>query len=1024
MESGEVGQVTAATFDNTAAGSLLQVAPPSITPSPGTYATSQNVMITTATSGASIRYTTDGSTPTATAGTLFSNSISVSSTTTIKAIAYAPGMADSPVTLATYSIVPPPQITTVYPASGVAGTQVTISGTGFGATRASGGAWLGSTFGAVVSWSDTQIVATVASNARSGTAQVRQYGAWSNSLPFNVATATITSVSPASAAPGTPVTITGTGFGGTQGSGQVWLGSLNGIVQSWNDTQIVAVVASRSVSGKALVLQGGVMSNGVAFTVNTLLLQSISPASASPGASVTITGTGFGAWQGTGSVLLGSTMGSIVSWSDTQIVAQVGANTLSGVARVQQNGAWTNALTFTITGTTVTLQPNVLTLGVGDTQPIQALGSNGQPVSGLTWASSDASIIQLSSADPPILTALVPGRATITAGGASADVTVVSGPLPLGTTLWSVPGTYARMIPAVPSPTGVADLFAFQSDGTVKAITSDGVTVWTADASYALGPYSTILPDFQGGLVLATWNGSVYHLYRLDGLTGQRLDYNVGSNFFYNVRVHPDGTLFAIVENSQSSQVVGLDLVTGAEKFRFSPPGLYTYADMIIAGDGYAYLPYQGGSVSGSTPNYMRLLQVGSDGSSRVINIQERTSDSLVHFDWPDDGTATPALISNGADGVVLSWLEWNVTGSAPDFRVQKVWHMAVVSSGGGVTMTDGPLVAGQDQIPMAPVLQRQDGTFVGMAWIGRWEDSYSQMTKSMAAFDASGNVLWSVPNEEPLTATEDGGVLGKSGIVYDANGNATGSTNSLTSSWMQDVYRLGSVNKVVEIPLAIAQSWWPFRGGNRSQNNSAIKHEWYPSLSHCTSTPGCIGTHEAIYNAVSDLIVRLSDPTISALAQAQVFNKVGNGLTTQRFIDYIRSKRPAFYDATRSSYCVDALTVPLMRHFCSDFNILLTSVAEYFRNNPDKYALTGTPSTPLLTFIRPKCILYDNLGRNLGNEGTIFHEALHGFTGRYDLDLETVLGAGGTGITQYLRDTVLKQSPGLNSNILCPPDY
>lgn len=35
--------------------------------------------------------------------------------------------------------------------------------------------------------------------------------------------------------------------------------------------------------------------------------------------------------------------------------------------------------------------------------------------------------------------------------------------------------------------------------GTVRAITSDGVTAWTADASHALDPASTILPDFQGG---------------------------------------------------------------------------------------------------------------------------------------------------------------------------------------------------------------------------------------------------------------------------------------------------------------------------------------------------------------------------------------------------------------------------------------------------------------------------------------------------------------------------------------------
>jgi hypothetical protein len=66
----------------------------------------------------------------------------------------------------------------------------------------------------------------------------------------------------------------------------------------------------------------------------------------------------------------------------------------------------------------------------------------------------------------------------------------------------------------------------------------------------------------------------------------------------------------------------------------------------------------------------------------------------------------------------------------------------------------------------MIPVLQRQDGTFVGTAWIGEYYDEWFQMTKSMAAFDAGGNVLWSVANEQPMIATEDGGVIGRSGTT------------------------------------------------------------------------------------------------------------------------------------------------------------------------------------------------------------------------------------------------------------------
>jgi hypothetical protein len=40
----------------------------------------------------------------------------------------------------------------------------------------------------------------------------------------------------------------------------------------------------------------------------------------------------------------------------------------------------------------------------------------------------------------------------------------------------------------VPSASGVADVFAFQNDGTVQAITSDGTTAWTADVSLASFP--------------------------------------------------------------------------------------------------------------------------------------------------------------------------------------------------------------------------------------------------------------------------------------------------------------------------------------------------------------------------------------------------------------------------------------------------------------------------------------------------------------------------------------------------------
>ena len=80
------------------------VAAPAFSPAEGTYADAQTVTLSTSTEGAEIRYTTDGSAPTATSGTVYSAPLPVSSTTTIRAMAAKTGMGDSPVVSATFTI--------------------------------------------------------------------------------------------------------------------------------------------------------------------------------------------------------------------------------------------------------------------------------------------------------------------------------------------------------------------------------------------------------------------------------------------------------------------------------------------------------------------------------------------------------------------------------------------------------------------------------------------------------------------------------------------------------------------------------------------------------------------------------------------------------------------------------------------------------------------------------------------------------------------------------------------------------
>jgi len=81
-----------------------QVATPTFTPPAGTYSSGQSITIGTTTAGASIRFTTDGSTPTSSFGTVYVSPVPVSSNLTLKAIAYKTGMTDSLVASAAYTI--------------------------------------------------------------------------------------------------------------------------------------------------------------------------------------------------------------------------------------------------------------------------------------------------------------------------------------------------------------------------------------------------------------------------------------------------------------------------------------------------------------------------------------------------------------------------------------------------------------------------------------------------------------------------------------------------------------------------------------------------------------------------------------------------------------------------------------------------------------------------------------------------------------------------------------------------------
>ncbi len=95
------------TYLSASGAATVTVTAPAATPTfsvaPGTYTSAQILTVSDATSGATIYYTTDASTPT-TSSPIYIGPITVSSTETINAIATAPGYSTSAVASATYTI--------------------------------------------------------------------------------------------------------------------------------------------------------------------------------------------------------------------------------------------------------------------------------------------------------------------------------------------------------------------------------------------------------------------------------------------------------------------------------------------------------------------------------------------------------------------------------------------------------------------------------------------------------------------------------------------------------------------------------------------------------------------------------------------------------------------------------------------------------------------------------------------------------------------------------------------------------
>lgn len=308
--------------------------------------------------------------------------------------------------------------------------------------------------------------------------------------------------------------------------------------------------------------------------------------------------------------------------------------------------------------------------------------------------------------------------------------------------------------------------------------------------------------------------------------------------------------------------------------------------------------------------NAIHILRVGSDASSAdMIAHQWNSSSSTVYAasDAPPYYTATntqtgqlvqidePFLITNADTGAVLSWdvdipnasgvadtIEYHLTTTAGEnVASDVVWNAAI------------PNQANQSVIP---VLQLADGSFVGSVDTGGGN--------TMVAFDASGNVRWTVPGYKPDMATADGGIVADTGPIFsaatgtflsatfstfDANGNASGQLPSFpTLSW-KGAYQIGSVESVVPLLLTVLPSYAAVPNGNLTGNGTALVHHsfalWWcgapplgqsscpggndVSFSYATTPISDIGSLQSFASAHPDWVTTIKSQALGAYTKA-----------------------------------------------------------------------------------------------------------------------------------------------------------
>ncbi|MNK05820.1 IPT/TIG domain protein [compost metagenome] len=233
----------------------------------------------------------------------------------------------------------------VFPANGPAGSQIRISGAGFGSTENPAQVYINDKSALVVSASDTLIIAEVPENAGSGAVLVKLEGKESKGQQFTYQA--IRAIKPLSGGAGTRVVITGEGFEQLGANNIVEFNGKIGTVLEASSERLVVQAPSEVTTGPLALKINNQKTTGPTFSVvGKPVILGVTPLSGPKGSVMTISGSLFSKELDENKVYINNVLIPLESASESQLKLTVPGGTGSGEVRVVVNDQTTNGPKF------------------------------------------------------------------------------------------------------------------------------------------------------------------------------------------------------------------------------------------------------------------------------------------------------------------------------------------------------------------------------------------------------------------------------------------------------------------------------------------------------------------------------------------------------------------------------------------------------------------------------------------------------------------------------------------------------